>query len=132
MILRLTERFQERVQAVGDALVASKPRTYKEILEVTLRALDDEWGFLDPDRIVEADWGDYQGTKVFLVGGAGSSPAAHYVTYVSYGSCSYCDLLDGIYSDVPHDEDCNRVYGDQFRNDLLRLALHMIQRMKEV
>lgn len=74
----------------------------------------------DPDRISKSDYGDYQGANVFVIGGSGYQPYRHYVVAVSYGSCSGCDSFQAALD------------GSQTVNDMMILALHIVQKMKEV
>lgn len=108
--------------------------SYRFLLENTLRILFGEEKYdthsEEPDytRIVEVDFGDYQGDLVFVVGGKGYQPSAdnHWVTDVSYGSCSGCDTLQGItgYSGgVPSTEQTEGLW---------TLCLHLMQGMKRL
>ena len=52
---------------------------------------------LDLDKITSIDNGDYQGTIVFVIPFDTYQPSnyEYLMTYVGYGSCSYCDALQG-------------------------------------
>ena len=80
------------------------------------------------DKIHRIDDGDYQGTLVFLIPENVYQPMLiHYVmTGVEYGSCSYCDVLQGIiYGSELEDKP-----SDGRTNSLMKLCLHMLQRCK--
>lgn len=50
---------------------------------------------MDKERITKIDHGDYQGTLVFVVGAEGYQPYDYWYVKVGYGSCSWCDALEG-------------------------------------
>lgn len=52
----------------------------------------------DSNRITEIDDGDYQGTLLYVIPQYTYQPCEYeyLMTYVSYGSCSYCDTLQSI------------------------------------
>ncbi len=51
---------------------------------------------LDPERIQEIDWGNYQGTLLYVIGAEGYQPSEFFTMVVDYGSCSGCDTLQSI------------------------------------
>lgn len=93
-----------------ELIAAGDYPTYLDILKTVIRTLNSDEGIplkskldycrgekmLDPDRIQEIDWGDYQGTLLFVVGAEGYQPSDFYTFVVDYGSCSGCDLLQAI------------------------------------
>jgi len=81
----------------------------------------------DPNRITEIDYGDYQGTLVYVIGQKGPQPGTHWTTSVSYGSCSGCDTLEAIRSEANGPQPTE----DQMK-EYRTLALHLLQKMKEV
>ena len=56
----------------------------------------------NPDKITEVDNGSYQGTLLYLIPYNRYQPSEYdyLMTYVGYGSCSGCDTLKSIISDV--------------------------------
>lgn len=72
----------------------------------------------------ELDFGDYQGTKIFVFTRNTYQPASWdtYFTYVEYGSCECCDLLLGI-CDYKDEAKPNKKQIDAF----MKLALNMVQ-----
>lgn len=109
---------------------------YEILLKKTLEFLfpndstydDNNYGMPDHERITQVNYGDYQGTLVFVIGGHGYQPSVedHWYTSVSYGSCSGCDTLQGIScyeSGLPTEEQVQ---------DYWTLCLHMIQKMKRL
>ena len=81
----------------------------------------------DVESITLIDDGDYQGTYLFIIPIETYQPNAkeYYVTTVSYGSCSGCDTLQGIFDDSD-DIDKQKV------EDLMSLALHLVQKTKKI
>jgi len=109
--------------------------TPQEILsyEVILKAIIDEvinptldgkkW---DSEKIHTIDDGDYQGCQIFIVpmDEYQPSPCQYFTTYQNYGSCSGCDLLEGIrnyYNSIPTEEQVK---------EYMMLALHLLQRCR--
>lgn len=80
----------------------------------------------DIDNITMIDDGNWQGTLIFLIPKKTYQPSVYeyLVTYVYYGTCPGCDILQSIYgyeSGLPNEEQIN---------DYMTLCLHLIQRMK--
>lgn len=100
---------------------------YKDLLEIALEtiynnydSIDTYTEVLDLNSITEIDDGDYQGTLVYLIPFDRYQPNAedYLMTYVEYGSCSYCDTLQGIKMDSD-----TQIY------DLMTLCRDMIVRL---
>lgn len=76
------------------------------------------------DKLVSIDYGDYQGTLIFIFPEHTYQPLVSetYYTFVDYGSCCGCDTLQGIlvcsYNELPTKE---------MVKDLMTLSLHLIQ-----
>lgn len=109
----------------------------KKVVDIVLNGGDgyDEYRWSSGD-ITEIDNGDYQGTLLFLIPTTACQPSEgdYLMTYVGYGSCSWCDTLQGIkeYGEKPPTEQqvkdfmelckdilCNMVkpYNHGWRND---------------
>lgn len=60
----------------------------------------------DSDHITEIDDGDYQGTLLYLIPRDTYQPSEYeyLITYVNYGSCSFCDVLQSIQSGHYNDD----------------------------
>lgn len=84
---------------------------------------------LDASKTVTIDFGNYQGTLLFI------TPLDHYqpnehecvITCVDYGSCSGCDTLLGISG-----YDDEKLPDEQQLHDYMVLALNLLQRAKPV
>lgn len=82
--------------------------SYKNLVEYICEDIintfyDDTKYFTGPtvltDRITEIDDGDYTGTLLYVIPFDVCTPChnEYFMTYVEYGSCSGCDILQSIY-----------------------------------
>lgn len=72
--------------------------SYKDLVKLTFQTIfNDDRHMLDLDNITAIDNGDYQGTIMFVIPFDTYQPSEfeYLMTYVGYGSCSYCDALQG-------------------------------------
>lgn len=75
--------------------------SYEELIKLTFDKIFDTidysrmFGSLDTEHITVIDNGDYSGTLIILVPFDTYTPdeSDYLMTYVGYGSCSYCDAL---------------------------------------
>ena len=76
------------------------------------------------DKLVSIDYGDYQGTLIFIFPEYTYQPSISetYYTFVDYGSCSGCDTLKGILTCFDDELPTKAMV-----NDLMTLSLHLIQ-----
>lgn len=96
----------------------------KAIIDEVINPFSEEkW---DSDAIHTIDDGDYQGCQIFVVpmDTYQPSPYQYFTTYQDYGSCSGCDLLEGI-----RGYDYERPSEEQV-TEYMMLALHLIQRCR--
>lgn len=127
MIQKFVDRYMDRKDELRALFAEKHPEEYKSIVQAVVKVLHGEYedGSPDPERIVEVDHGDYQGTLVYIIGATGYQPRTYWAVMVGYGSCSGCDTLQAIcggYSDDPPTE-------EQI-NDYMTLALHIVQKIK--
>lgn len=90
---------------------------YKVLMSLIItHILENKW---DSENFTTIDDGDYQGTLLFVIPERTYQPGAgdYLMTYVEYGSCSCCDTMLAILG------------SDTMVEDLMTLALHMIQHM---
>ena len=133
MIKKFIEIWDEHKGEVEAKFRQSFPGSYLELVKAVIEVLHahlkhDDFATPDPERISVIDWGDYQGTQVFVIGETGYQPLTHYITSNYYGSCSGCDTLQSIDADRIFEHiDQNRIY-----DELMTLALHILQRMKSI
>lgn len=77
--------------------------TYEDLLKMTVECIfnnerscfDPEW---DAENITEIDNGEYQGTLLYIIPEKTYQPSEYQylMTYIGYGSCPGCDLLQSI------------------------------------
>lgn len=128
MIQKFIDCFNENKGSLEKKYAAAHPESYKEIVKDVVSVLrdKDDYEKPDPERIVEIDHGDYQGTLLYVIGAEGYQPSDYWYVMVSYGSCSGCDTLQGIreYSDaIPTEEQAK---------DYMTLALHIVQGIRKM
>ena len=90
---------------------------YKVLMSLIItHILENKW---DSENFTTIDDSDYQGTLLFVIPERCYQPNAenYLMTYVEYGSCSCCDTMLAILG------------SDTMVEDLMTLALHMIQHM---
>jgi hypothetical protein len=81
----------------------------------------------DLEKIHEIDDGDYQGSLLYVIPLSTYQPSCYdyLVTYLEYGSCPFCDLLEGLLSlskgEIPDEDQVS---------DFMTLCLHLLQRCK--
>jgi hypothetical protein len=128
MIQEYVDRFIKGQPKLREWFTLHHPENYNQIVAKVIDLVADEgdYGAPDPSRITPIDYGDYQGTLVFVIGANGYQPNDHFYVKVGYGSCSGCDTLQSIknYEDDPPTE--SQV------NDYMTLALHIIQGLKKM
>lgn len=97
---------------------------YTDLVKLTFNVIYNDyaqWGYerLDMDRITRIDHGDYQGTLLFLIPFDTYQPSEYeyLMTYIGYGSCCVCDVLQNIvslnydYSDTPTEHQVTMLMG---------------------
>ena len=128
MIDEFVERWEENKSELREHFSSEHPDRYKDVVRKVVEALHDPARYQtpDPNRIHEINDGDYQGTLVYVVGAAGYQPHTYWYVRIAYGSCSGCDTLQAIrnYSHEPPT--------DQQAEDYMKLALHVVQKMKKM
>lgn len=84
--------------------------SYEDLVKLTFSTIynSDEQVLdkLDLDKITSIDDGNYQGTIMFVVPFDTYQPSCYeyLMTYIGYGSCSYCDALQGAFQVEKGDE----------------------------
>ncbi len=133
MIKRFIKKFKAEEDELKEIFSKKYFYSYKSILKEVIKVIsknEEVWGkevFPDYTRIYEIVDGDYQGTLVFIIGAMGYQPNEYFITKIYYGSCSGCDTLQSIYE---YSEE-NKPNKEQIKS-YMSLALHLIQKMKEV
>ena len=81
---------------------------------------------INPDTLTEIDFGDYQGTLIYVFAEDTYQPSTNetFYTSVGYGSCSGCDTLQSIQEygleELPNEEQVE---------DYMKLSLDILQRI---
>lgn len=126
---KLREKLGKKAEKFSDLEEVS----YKSLLELTLNTIYNSdlvkgVEFLaDTNNITEVNDGSYNGTIMFLIPFDDTSPSQedYLLTYVNYGSCSYCDTLQRIKFDLEYDYKST----EETVNDLLTLCRDMMVRL---
>lgn len=142
MIQQFVDNWFKNEAATRAAFEAKRPDEYSDIVRAAVRAMvheDDDIGwdsaFPDPDRIHEIDDGNYQGTKLYVIGEKGYQPDVYWYVRVAYGSCSVCDTLESL-RDMGWrlaNDDLARLTLDSDRIDgYMTMALHVVQQFRRI
>src|SRR5690349_18967232 len=77
MIQEFVDRFEARKDLLRSKWSEKHPASYAEIVKevVALLSEEDEYGKPDPENIKELDFGDYQGTLVYVIPERGYQPS---------------------------------------------------------
>lgn len=136
MIPEFNEKWFERKEDLRKVFLESHPGGYEDILKTLISVVinpDQEDDLPCNSAIQTVDFGDYQGTLIFIIPSYDIYPSDFWVTTVGYGSCSLCDTLQSITDDSEYDEDGNELKPTAKQaDDYLTLAMHMLQNMKEI
>jgi len=112
MIDEFVAAWNSRKEELRAIFEKNPPGQYHQLV----RKVVERMPLMDASRIKEIDFGNCQGTIVYVVGAAGYQPSRHWVVKISYGSCSHCDSLQACES----------------ADDYLTLALHIVQQFQEI
>jgi hypothetical protein len=130
MIKEFVDRYMEKKDDLRKIFVEKHPEDYMDIVKAVVTILnDDSYESIDPERINEIDYSNYQGTLLFVIASNDSSPSDFWFVKISYGSCSGCDTLQSIKYD---NWDFDRPPTDKQIDDYMTLALHIVQGLKEM
>lgn len=141
MITEFVQRFDAARDALRDMVIQELGKSdvphlqYETLMTWLVETINpkQDYDLPDPTRITRLDYGDYQGTLVFVVAAVGYQPSQVWATTVSYGSCSYCDALESAVSSVGYgDDERDEASVTKAADQVMTLMLHMLQRMKEI
>lgn len=127
MIQKYVDRFMANKTQLESFLKKKHPEDYKQLVTEVVKVIStDDYGDIDPERVTEIDYGDYQGTLLYVIAAKGYQPGTFWTMKVDYGSCSGCDTLQAIsdYSNKPP----TQKQIEQYTN----LALNLVQSLKSV
>ncbi len=135
MIQKFTEVWEENKQELKKKYGDVHPQNYSEIVADVIGLISENAQNIsghpipDPKRIHVIDDGDYQGTKVYVIGEDGYQPSSYFYVRVHYGSCSGCDTLLSIRGSMLRGEN---EPNDEQQAGYMRLALHIFQSLKQM
>jgi hypothetical protein len=119
------ERFMANKSQLESDLASKHPNSYKELVHSVFKVISSgDYGDPDPSIIHEIDDGDYQGNLLYLVPEKAYQPSNYFFVLVAYGSCSGCDILEGI-----REYAIEKPTKDQV-SEYMDLALHIVQGIK--
>lgn len=136
MIRKYVDRFIAKEEQLKAELLEKRPESYDALVERMVRAISDpeDYEYPDPKRITIIDHGDYQGTRLYVIGADGYQPSTYWLVCVSYGSCSGCDTFqanaESFYDDDDPAETARRREKEAQGN--YTMMLHMVQSMKQI
>ena len=100
----------------------------QQIFELVINSDEDSYERFNINKMTVIDDGDYQGTQIFIIPKDTYQPNIddYLITHTYYGSCSGCDVLEGIrnYS--------SGLPTEQQVKEYMILALHLVQKMKRI
>lgn len=133
MIKSFVRRFEEKKEELRAKFAQKEPDSYTDIVTAVIEILSDSdgYGTIDPKRIVKIDFGDYQGTILYVIAASDYQPSDFWYVRVSYGSCSGCDTLQAIKSDYGGDREWDDPKPTEKQvQSYMTLALHIVQGLK--
>lgn len=129
MIDEFVKIWDENKDVLREQFSQNHPPNYCALVKSVITMLSNSMNAYDkpdPERITMINDGQYHGTLIFVIGASNYEPSRYWAVKINYGSCSGCDTLESI-----------RHYGSnppsgQQVDDYMTLALHVIQRLKEI
>ena len=126
MIKEFVNIFMANKDTLRAEFAKKHPSDYKELVTEVIKVISQAGP--DPERIQEIDYGNYQGTLIYIIAEPGYQPYHHWSVKVSYGSCSGCDTLQSIRESSNYGEPPEESEIEQY----MILALHIVQGLKEI
>lgn len=85
---------------------------------------------INVDNIHEIDDGDYQGTLIYIIPTSSYQPSwlDYIATYVGYGSCSGCDIIQNILAEYSSGERLS----DSQVNKFMNLCLEIVENFRYI
>lgn len=119
----LIERWNNRKKEVKKCVIQLIRETngvfgYKELAKIICEKVCLKY------RLYVVDNGDYEGDLFFLFDEMWSDPKSILISYLTYGSCSACDTLENILTDIGSKKI------NQIIDGIMAIMLHIIQRIK--
>ena len=136
MIKEFVNQWDKNKKVLEEYFRTHKQEDYSEyskivkllIQYVLNKGLNDDWDEIkiNPDTLTEIDFGDYQGTLIYVFAEDTYQPSTNetFYTSVAYGSCSGCDTLQDIQEygleEFPNEEQVE---------DYMKLYLDILQKI---
>ena len=129
MIQPFIDKFMAQESVIRTELKAKRPEDYDALMKRVIETMKEDDGLEpDPERITIIDHGDYQGTRLYIIGATGYQPSTYWSIFVDYGSCSGCDSFEANRDHRSGDDEIT----DEEVNGNWTMMLHMAQSMKRV
>ena len=135
MIQEIIKRWEENKYKLEEYFSTTKQEKFasyeaivQKIFELVINSDEDSYERFNINKMTVIDDGDYQGTQIFIIPKDTYQPNIddYLITHTYYGSCSGCDVLEGIRN---YDDDLPT---EQQVKEYMVLALHLVQKMKRI
>ena len=121
-------KLEEYFRTTKQEKFASYEAIVQKIFELVINSDEDSYERFNINKMTVIDDGDYQGTQIFIIPKDTYQPNIddYLITHTYYGSCSGCDVIEGIrnYS--------SGLPTEQQVKEYMILALHLVQKMKRI
>ena len=135
MIQEIIKRWEENKYKLEEYFSTTKQEKFasyeaivQQIFELVINSDEDSYERFNVNKMTVIDDGYYQGTQIFIIPRDTYQPNIddYLITHTYYGSCSGCDVLEGIrnYS--------SGLPTEQQVKEYMILALHLVQKMKRI
>ena len=135
MIQEIIKKWEENKYKLEEYFSTTKQKEFasyetiiQKIFELVINSDEDSYEKFNTNKMTVIDDGDYQGTQIFIIPKDTYQPSIYdyLITHTYYGSCSGCDVLEGI-----RNYDGNLPTEQQVKEYMI-LALHLVQKMKRI
>ena len=135
MIQEIIKKWEENKYKLEEYFSTTKQEEFasyetiiQKIFELVINSDEESYERFNINKMTVIDDGYYQGTQIFIIPKDTYQPNIddYLITHTYYGSCSGCDVLEGIrnYS--------SGLPTEQQVKEYMILALHLVQKMKRI
>ena len=135
MIQEIVKKWEENKYKLEEYFSTTKQEKFasyeaivQKIFELVINSDEDSYERFNINKMTVIDDGYYQGTQIFIIPKDTYQPNIddYLITHTYYGSCSGCDVIEGIrnYS--------SGLPTEQQVKEYMILALHLVQKMKRI
>ncbi len=130
MIQEFVERWYENKDKIEGRLTDQVPKSYVDLVTLVIEELfkDTKYGVPDFTRITEIEHGGHHGTLLYVIAAKRYEPEKYWLIKMQYGTCSACDALESVRDKI----DYGSTDKDEILKELMSLALHVFQNLKEI